>query len=158
GQELSISSQDSVLNSPVNISFKNFRIETISKMLESDIMDLGGGINGQATISRLESNPVFVSDLVIDKFYVGKDTVGNVNIKVNKEQENTYNGNISISENGTNVVLSGDFSSPPKGESSLGFTLDIQPLTMQTVQAFSLGYLKESKGSLEGQLKIAGSP
>jgi hypothetical protein len=158
GQELSIFSQDSVLNSPVNISFKNFRIETISKMLESDIMDLGGGINGQATISRLESNPVFVSDLVIDKFYVGKDTVGNVNIKINNEKENTYNANISISENGNNVVLSGDFVSPPKGESSLDFTLDIQPLTMQTVQAFSLGYLKESKGNLEGQLKITGSP
>ncbi|WP_433901334.1 translocation/assembly module TamB domain-containing protein [Sphingobacterium puteale] len=158
GQELSITSQDSVLNSPVNISFNNFRIETISKMLESDIMDLGGGINGQATISRLESNPVFVSDLVIDKFYVGKDTVGNVNIKVNNEKENTYNANISISENGNNVVLSGDFISPPKGESSLDFTLDIKPLTMQTVQAFSLGYLKESKGNLEGQLKITGSP
>ncbi|ULT22720.1 translocation/assembly module TamB domain-containing protein [Sphingobacterium sp. E70] len=158
GQELSISSQDSVLNSPVNISFKNFRIETISKMLESDIMDLGGGINGQATISRLESNPVFVSDLLIDKFYVGKDTVGNVNIKVNNEKENTYSANVSISENGNNVVLNGDFISPPKGESSLDFTLDIQPLSMQTVQAFSLGYLKDSKGNLEGQLKITGSP
>ncbi|MGE8377869.1 MAG: translocation/assembly module TamB domain-containing protein, partial [Sphingobacterium sp.] len=115
-------------------------------------------INGQATISRLESSPVFVSDLVIDKFYVGKDTVGNVNIKVNNEKENTYSANVSISENGNNVVLNGDFISPPKGESSLDFTLDIQPLTMQTVQAFSLGYLKDSKGNLEGQLKITGSP
>jgi hypothetical protein len=54
GQELSISSQDSVLNSPLNIAFKNFRIETLSKMLESETVDLGGGINGQATISRLK--------------------------------------------------------------------------------------------------------
>jgi len=158
GQELSISSQDSVLNSPLNIAFKNFRIETLSKMLESETVDLGGGINGQATISRLESSPVFVSDLVIDKFYIGKDTVGNVNIKVNNQKENTYNANISISENGNNVVLSGDFISPPQGEASLDFTLDIAPLSMQTVQAFSLGYLKDSKGNLEGQLKITGSP
>ncbi len=158
GQELSISSQDSVLNSPLNIAFKNFRIETLSKMLESETVDLGGGINGQATISRLESSPVFVSDLTIDKFYIGQDTVGNVNIKVNNEKENTYNANISISENGNNVVLSGDFINPPKGEATLDFTLDIAPLSMQTVQAFSLGYLKDSKGNLEGQLKITGSP
>src|SRR5690606_34836319 len=96
--------------------------------------------------------------LVIEKFYIGKDTVGNVNIKVNNEKENTYNANISISENGNNVVLSGDFVNPPKGEASLDFTLDIAPLTMQTVQAFSLGYLKDAKGNLEGQLKITGSP
>ncbi|WP_346067019.1 translocation/assembly module TamB domain-containing protein [Sphingobacterium siyangense] len=158
GQELSISSQDSVLNSPLNIAFKNFRIETLSKMLESETVDLGGGINGQATISRLESSPVFVSDLTIDKFYIGQDTVGNVNIKVNNEKENTYNANINISENGNNVVLSGDFINPPKGEATLDFTLDIAPLSMQTVQAFSLGYLKDSKGNLEGQLKITGSP
>ncbi|WP_293882219.1 translocation/assembly module TamB domain-containing protein [Sphingobacterium sp. UBA1498] len=158
GQELSISSQDSVLNSPINIAFKNFRIETLSKMLESETVDLGGGINGQATISRLESSPVFVSDLVINKFYIGQDTVGNVNIKVNNEKENTYNANISISENGNNVVLNGDFVNPPQGEASLDFTLDIAPLSMQTVQAFSLGYLKDSKGNLEGQLKITGSP
>lgn len=158
GQELSISSQDSVLNSPINIAFKNFRIETLSKMLESETVELGGGINGQATISRLESSPVFVSDLVINKFYIGRDTVGNVNIKVNNEKENTYNANISITENGNNVVLNGDFVNPPQGEARLDFTLDIAPLSMQTVQAFSLGYLKDSKGNLEGQLKITGSP
>ncbi|WP_294187410.1 translocation/assembly module TamB domain-containing protein [uncultured Sphingobacterium sp.] len=158
GQELSISSQDSVLNSPINIAFKNFRIETLSKMLESETVELGGGINGQATISRLESSPVFVSDLVINKFYIGQDTVGNVNIKVNNEKENTYNANISITENGNNVVLNGDFVNPPQGEARLDFTLDIAPLSMQTVQAFSLGYLKDSKGNLEGQLKITGSP
>src|SRR5690606_3787849 len=69
GQLLEIKSQDSVLNSPIDLVFKNFRIETLSKMVAADDMNLGGGINGQATISRLESSPVFVSDIGIDKFY-----------------------------------------------------------------------------------------
>ncbi|WP_336829566.1 translocation/assembly module TamB domain-containing protein [Sphingobacterium multivorum] len=158
GQELRIASQDSILNSPIDVAFKNFRIETLSKMVMSDSLDVGGGINGQTTLSRLESSPVFVADLVVDKFYFGKDTVGNVNIKVNNERENTYNANVSITENGNNLVLSGDFINPPQGDATLDFTLDIAPLTMKTVQAFSMGNLKDSKGNVEGQLKIAGSP
>ncbi|OJZ00076.1 MAG: translocation/assembly module TamB [Sphingobacterium sp. 40-24] len=158
GQELRIASQDSILNSPIDVAFKNFRIETLSKMVMSDSLDVGGGINGQTTLSRLESSPVFVADLVVDKFYFGKDTVGNVNIKVNNERENTYNANVSITENGNNLVLSGDFINPPQGDATLDFTLDIAPLTMKTVQAFSMGNLKDAKGNLEGQLKIKGSP
>ncbi|WP_411971952.1 translocation/assembly module TamB domain-containing protein [Sphingobacterium sp. Lzh-3] len=158
GQELRIASQDSILNSPVDVDFKNFRIETLSKMVMNDSLDLGGGINGQTTLSRLESSPVFVADLIVDKFYFGKDTVGNVNIKVNNERENTYSANVSVTENGNNLVLSGDFINPPQGDAALDFTLDIAPLTMKTVQAFSMGNLKDSKGNLEGQLKIVGSP
>lgn len=158
GQELRIASQDSILNSPVDVAFKNFRIETLSKMVMSDSLNLGGGINGQTTLSRLESSPVFVADLIVDKFYFGKDTVGNVNIKVNNERENTYSANVSVTENGNNLVLSGDFINPPQGDAALDFTLDIAPLTMKTVQAFSMGNLKDSKGNLEGQLKIVGSP
>ncbi|WP_088162367.1 translocation/assembly module TamB domain-containing protein [Sphingobacterium sp. G1-14] len=158
GQELRIASQDSILNSPIDVAFKNFRIETLSKMVMSDSLDLGGGINGQTTLSRLESSPVFIADMTVDKFYFGKDTVGNVNIKVNNERENTYNAHVSITENGNNLVLSGDFINPPQGDATLDFTLDIAPLTMKTVQAFSMGNLKDAKGNLEGQLKIAGSP
>ncbi|UIR54700.1 translocation/assembly module TamB domain-containing protein [Sphingobacterium sp. SRCM116780] len=157
GQLLEIKSQDSVLNSPIDLLFKNFRIETLSKMVAADNMNLGGGINGQATISRLESNPVFVSDIVIEKFYLGKDTVGNINIKVNNEKENTYAANVSITENGNNVSLIGEFISPPKGKATFDAVLNIAPLQMKTVQAFSLGYLKESKGEVQGELKISGT-
>lgn len=157
GQLLEIKSQDSVLNSPIDLVFKNFRIETLSKMVAADDMNLGGGINGQATISRLESSPVFVSDIGIDKFYLGTDTIGNVNIKVNNEKENTYAANVSITENGNNVSLIGEFISPPKGAATFDAVLNIAPLKMKTIQAFSFGYLKESKGDVEGQLKISGT-
>ncbi|AIM38209.1 hypothetical protein KO02_17115 [Sphingobacterium sp. ML3W] len=157
GQLLEIKSQDTVLNSPIDLLFKNFRIETLSKMIAAEDMNLGGGINGQATISRLESNPVFVSDIGIDKFYLGTDTIGNVNIKVNNEKENTYAANVSITENGNNVSLIGEFISPPKGDATFNAVLNIAPLKMRTIQAFSFGYLKESKGDLQGELKISGT-
>lgn len=157
GQELSIQSQDSTLNSPLNLSFNNFRIETFSKMLESETLNLGGGINGSATISRLESSPVFVSDLEISKFYFGKDTVGNVLVKVDNLKENTYSADIRITENGNNVQLLGEYLAPPSGKASFNASLDLAPLKIKTIEAFSMGYLKNSEGDLSGRLKINGT-
>lgn len=157
GQELNIQSQDSTLNSPVDLTFNNFRIETFSKMLESDALNFGGGINGTATISRLESNPVFVSDLDIQKFYFGQDTVGNILVKVDNLKENTYSADVKITENGNNVQLLGEYISPPVGEPSFNATLELKPLKIKTIEAFSMGYLKNSEGDLQGLLRIGGN-
>lgn len=157
GQALTLQSQDSTLNSPLDIVFSNFRIETFSKMLESEVLNVGGGINGTASISRLESSPVFVSDLEIKKFYFGKDTIGNVLVKVNNEEENTYAADIRITENGNNVQLLGKYLAPPTGESSFEASLNLNPLKMKTIEAFSLGYLQESAGDITGILNITGT-
>lgn len=158
GQEMTLQSQDSTLNAPLDLVFKNFRIETFSKMLESDLLNMGGGINGTATVSRLESSPVFVSDITIDQFYFGADTVGDINLKVNNERENVFAADVSITGNGNDVRLTGDFVSPPNGASQLDFVLNINPLSMPTLEAFSLGYLRNTSGAINGKLNITGSP
>src|SRR5690606_11456286 len=157
GQEFLIQSQDSTMNAPLDLTFNNFRIETFTKILESEALNMGGGIDGSATISRLESNPVFVSDLTINKFYFGQDTIGNVLVKVNNEKENTFSADIRITENGNDVQLIGDFISPPNGTASIDATLSLKPMKMTTIQAFSMGYLENSRGDLTGDLKITGT-
>ena len=158
GQEMTLQSKDSTLNAPLDLVFKNFRIETFSKMLESDVLDMGGGINGTATVSRLETSPVFVSDITIDRFYFGSDTVGDINLKVNNERENVFAADISITGNGNDVKLTGDFISPPGGTSQLDFVLNVNPLSMHTLEAFSLGYLRNTSGAINGKLNITGAP
>ncbi len=157
GQEMAITSQDSTLNAPIDLVFTNFRIETFSQILESDLLNMGGGINGTATVSRLESSPVFVSDITVDRFYFGNDTVGNINIKVNNERENIFAADVAISGNGNDVKLTGDYISSPGQTAQLDFKLNIQPLTMHTLEAFSLGYLRNTAGDINGNLRITGT-
>ncbi|MFC3197938.1 translocation/assembly module TamB domain-containing protein [Parapedobacter deserti] len=158
GQEMTLQSQDSTRNAPLDLVFNNFRIETFSKILESEVLDMGGGINGSATVSRLDASPVFVSDITIDRFYLGNDTVGDINLKVNNERENVFAADISITGNGNDVKLTGDFISPPDRDAQLDFTLNVNPLSMRTLEAFSLGYLRNTTGAVNGKLAITGSP
>lgn len=157
GQEFLIQSKDSTANAPLDLTFNNFRIETFTEILESEMLQVGGGINGTATVSRLESKPVFVSDLSIEKFYFGKDTVGDVLINVNNIRENTFSADIKITGNGNDVQLIGDFISPPGEPSSMEATLSLKPMKLTTVQAFSFGYLEDCAGDLVGDLKISGT-
>src|SRR5690606_20563193 len=113
---------------------------------------------GTATVSRLESSPVFVSAITIDRFYVGKDTVGDINTKVNNERENVFAADVSITGNGNDVKLSGDFISPPGQTAQLDFQLNVTPLSMHTLEAFSLGYLRNTSGDINGKLRITGTP
>lgn len=157
GQELIVQSKDSTVNAPIDVSFNNFRIETFSEILESDMLNFGGGIHGTATISRLDNNPVFVSDLAIDQFYLGKDTVGNIFVKVDNIKENIFSADVRVEGNGNDIQLRGDFISPPKAPASIDATLSLQPMKMTTVQALSFGYLEDSSGDLTGELKITGT-
>lgn len=157
-QALILQSQNDSLNAPIDLLFDNFRIETFTQLLESEILDFGGGINGMATLSRLESNPVFVSDLNIEDFYYNTDTIGNVLLRVNNEKENIYSADIYIVENGNYVNLVGDYIAIPNQEPKLDFKLDLRPLNMKTLEAFSFGYLKETEGTINGLLNITGSP
>lgn len=157
GQELLIQSQDSTFNSPIEISFNNFRIETFSQMLESETFDVAGGINGNATISRLEASPVFVSDLQINDFQFAKNDIGTVAIKVDNQIANTFSADVRITENGNDVSLVGEYIAPPDGASSFNATLNLNPMKLKVVEAFSMGYLQKTEGDLTGVLKISGN-
>lgn len=156
-QSLSILSQDSAKFAPIDLNFDNFRIETLSKIIESEDFQLGGGINGAATLSELNNDPVFVSDITVDKFFFGKDTIGNIDIMVNNETQNEYNADVKIYGNDNDVRLAGKFLVSENNPLEMDANLTLEPLTVKTLEAFSFGNLQKSEGNIRGALKISGN-
>ncbi|SKB49296.1 Family of unknown function [Sphingobacterium nematocida] len=157
-QELSIQSADSTANSPLTVSFSNFKLPTLTRMVTTDSLGIEGTINGKATISELQNNPTVVADLLIEQFTYAKQPVGDISVKVNNEQQNIYALDIDVTGQDNNVQLSGTYSINPTGESQIDADLRLQPLTVRTLQAFSMGALGQSTGELTGNLKINGTP
>lgn len=158
GQRLSLNSQDSVKNAPIDLSFQDFRIETFTKFIESSTLKLGGALQGDVMVDRLDTEPVFVSDLSIDGFYFGQDTIGDIYVQVDNKQANSFAANIDITGNGNDVNLRGIYHAPPEGTSNFDLVLDLRNLNMSTLEAFSFGSLRESSGSIKGKLDITGTP
>ncbi len=154
-QVLSINSSSSEMNSPVNIDFKNFRIETLTRAAEQDSLQVGGVINGHTQVSNFQKSIVFTSALNIGDFSFKGDTVGNIAIKVNNQTQNAFAANIAITGKGNQVNLDGIYYTSP--ESRFDLNLDTCWLNMKSIEGFSFGSIKEASGDISGELKIAGT-
>lgn len=154
GSSIRAQSQSQAPDAPMAVDFKDFKIETITSMVQQDSLLLGGRINGNALLKNLQKSPVFTADLNIDDFSYKKDTVGNINIKVNNEVANAYDAKVEITGNGNQVNLDGIYRSD---NSSFDLNLDMQHLEIKSAQPFTAGNLTKSSGYLNGKLKITGT-
>ncbi|MGZ3778213.1 MAG: translocation/assembly module TamB domain-containing protein, partial [Mucilaginibacter sp.] len=155
GQTLSINSTSQQMNAPIDVDFKNFHIETLTRIAQQDSLQVGGVINGRAEISNFEKSPVFTSALNIGDFNFKGDTVGNIALKVNNQTQNAYAADVSITGKGNQVDMKGFYYTSP--QSKFDLDLNIVRLNMKSIEGFSFGSLKESRGTISGQLKISGT-
>ncbi|MBV8390926.1 MAG: translocation/assembly module TamB domain-containing protein [Mucilaginibacter sp.] len=155
-QILSINSTAQQMNSPVKIDFKNFRIETLTRLARQDSLQVGGTINGDATISNFQKSMKYTSALNISDFNFKGDTVGNIAIKVNNQTENALAAEVGITGKGNQVDLKGLYYTAP--QSRFDLDLNIVKLNTKSIEGFSFGSIKEASGYITGDLKITGTP
>jgi hypothetical protein len=154
-QVLSVNSTGTELNSPIKVSFRDFHIETLTRMAQQDSLQVGGVINGEANISDFQKAMKFTAALNVTDFSFKGDTVGNIALKVNNQTENAYSANMSITGNGNQVDLQGVYYTAP--ESKFNLDLNIVKLNMKSIEGFSFGAIRNAKGTITGQLKITGN-
>lgn len=156
-QLLLIDSEESRPGAPLGISLKDFEISTLTRIAQQDSLAIDGRINGDALISNLDSNMVFVSDLLVNDFSFNRDTVGDITLKMNNEQENNYSVDVSVESDKNRANLAGSYYPEPVDGNSFDLALDIISLDMETIAAFSLGQLRDASGQLKGSFNISGT-
>ncbi|MGZ3755628.1 MAG: translocation/assembly module TamB domain-containing protein [Mucilaginibacter sp.] len=154
-QVLSINTGSGIMNGPLDVDFKNFHLETLTRIAQQDSLQVGGVINGNAQLSDFQKSMKFTSALNINDFNFKGDTVGNLAIKVNNQTQDAYAATINITGKGNQVNLNGLYYTNPSGK--LDMNLDIVTLNVKSIEGFSFGSIRNSKGAISGQLKIAGT-
>ncbi|PZR20961.1 MAG: hypothetical protein DI539_09250 [Flavobacterium psychrophilum] len=152
--ELKLQSASEAPNAPLNVELDNFKIETLTNIINKQELKISGILDGKAELRNLTNSPVFISDLTIDNLAVSKDTIGNIKIKVNNEIANTYTANVEISGNDNQATIDGNYNDAAK---SFDLNVDINKLTVESLQAFSMGEIKDGKGYISGKFKIGGT-
>ncbi len=151
-ESFSIQSENNNPTAPVVAKFEDFKLESLTSIAKSNF-EVGGTINGETTIKNIMSSPLFIADLDIENLRLKKDTIGNLNLKVDNNTANTYKANVTLSGLGNQVTIDGNYN---VNNENLNFDVAIDKLQMKSLEAFSLDNLKESKGYLDGQLSITG--
>lgn len=155
-QSLSIKSQTEQGNAPINLSFQNFRLSNISQIVESDSALLRGLMNGTVELRNLSSNPAFTSDLTIDSIAYEEHPIGNITLKANNLTEDKYQADLTLTGAGNDIKISGSYIASVS-ESNIALKADIQKLNVQSIEPFTAGQIRHSKGYMSGSADIGGS-
>jgi hypothetical protein len=154
GSEISLQSESQTPNSPLNVSLKDFKIETITELIKKDTVLARGTINGTAQLRNLTKNMTFTSDLNISDLIVYGNAVGNLAVKVNNTSPNLLNADVVLSGNNNDVKILGDYNT---SSSTFDLNMAINQLQMKSVQGFSMNAITNTEGYISGNLKITGT-
>ncbi len=155
-QQLSVNSNGTGANAPLEVSFKNFKLVTLTGFIQSDSVMVNGLLNGNAVIKNLQTKPTFTTDLTVDNLSVYNDTLGTLTAKVNNNVANKYVADVRLEGRGNDVKINGTYNVNPSN-STYNFVVDMTTLQMKTVEGFSKGAIKDARGNLYGKIAINGS-
>ena len=154
GSEILLQSESNSPNSPLNVSLKDFQIETITEIIKKDSLLAKGTINGTAQLRNLTKEMTFTSDIDITDLIVFGSPVGNLDVKVNNTSSNLLNADITLSGNNNDMKITGNYNT---SASTFDLNLDMNQLQMKTLQGFTMNAITNTEGYLSGDLKITGS-
>jgi len=156
-QRIGINSIRDEFNSPLAVNIDNFRLGSVTKILNPDTLPADGVLNTNVEVDLNPPIPFIKGNASITGLEVFRTPLGNVNLIAETEDENTYHATLTVEGNGNNVKLDGDYYIAPKGGNNFDFDLGITPLALKSVEGLTFGSLRNSSGTIEGQLKINGT-
>ena len=153
-QSLLISSNSSSSQAPVDVSFNQFRIKTLTSFAGKDSLLLDGELNGQADLRDILSNPSFTSNIKVDNLSYVNDTLGNISLVVDNHQPDIFSTNLSIEGKNNDAKFNGTYNSKEK---RMDMQVDVGQLDLSTIKSFSAGQIRNIRGWLKGNLHATGS-
>ena len=154
GSEILVQSENSSPNSPLNVTLKDFKIETLTEIIKKDSLLAKGTINGTAQLRDLNKKMNFTADMDVSDLFVYGSPVGNLSLKANNTSADIINADIALSGNENDVKITGNYNS---AASSFDLNLAMNQLQMKTLQGFSMNAITNTEGYLSGDLKITGT-
>ena len=152
-QEIKANSETASANSPILVNISNFELNTISAMLDQNTLSLDGLLNADLKVSDLKNTiPTMDGQIKIDSIVFQKMSIGNLDMLANSEKGNV-NIEGKLSGNGNEVNMTGVYAA-----NAIDANIKLNPLTMTTIESFSQKNLKNSTGTITGDIKITGEP
>ena len=154
--QINVASVHDQFNDDLNIAIKNFRMGDISRIVEKDSSLVKGNVDGNILLKRVNNTYGLVADATISNLVVHEIPIGNLTVKADNPTADKFNIGVKLVGPDNNLAANGYFI-PNGGDHSIGIQTDIHSLSLKTVEAFSMGQLKETSGTLTGNLLVEGN-
>lgn len=139
--------------------FTNFEIATLTEIASpNDTTQLAAGqLNGKVNLQNFQTELQFLADLTIKELVVLNSPLGNLAIKAeNSTAKDRYDVNVNLT--GENKFeLTGYYNAAQNASDALNMNLDIQKLSLPTLENLTMGSLENLEGTVTGNLTVKGT-
>ncbi|MCF8303960.1 MAG: translocation/assembly module TamB domain-containing protein [Bacteroidales bacterium] len=152
-QEIAFITSDT--DSIATFNFKDFPLAAFLNMLKTDYQQslVNGSLSGNLRISQKTRGGLLESDMELKSMRVIGESLGDMNLKVNRRNRNTYSLRASLKGN-NDLTLRGDYQLAEPAQIDL--ETDIGRLNLAAARPFTYRYLDNLQGNLSGNITIKG--
>lgn len=156
-QELSISNEvEGVEEEHLGVSFNNFRLSSITSLLNPDTLIADGLLNGQLIMENLFAATGIIADVNVDSLKVTDVPLGNLSLDAEAKGGQEYVFNMALKEGDLDLDLKGDYVAADSG-ANLNLNLAINEIKLQAIEALSGEQIREAEGNISGQVQLSGT-
>ncbi len=154
--QINIASVNDKFNDDLNIAINNFQLNDISGIIEKDTSLIKGRVDGNVLLKRVNNTYGLIADAKISDLYVREVPVGDLEVKAKNPAAEKFDIEMSLSGKENDIKANGYYI-PKGGENSINIKLDMQSLSLKTVEAFSMGNITNASGNSKGNFLITGN-
>ncbi len=135
----------------LTVMLKDFRLSTITSLIEKDTALAEGISNGSITVSNLDATPLIDGQLKIDSLAAMGAAIGTLDLTARTTAEKAVSLNAGIKGNGNDLTLQGTYADV------MDLRLDIAALSMKSAEPFTFGNVSGMSGVTTGSITVKGT-
>lgn len=135
--------------------FDHFGLGFLSEIIQEKEPIINGYLNGRFDLLAMKPAARFTTDLRIDSLAFRQSLLGTLAVKAGNPNPNRYDTDVRLTGQGNNVHVNGFYATGANVD-PLNFNINLQPLSLKSVESLTFGQLLDAKGNLEGQLQVSG--
>ena len=162
---LALQSQNpAVPTSPLGVTFTNFELAELAKIVQQQDSLVAGQLNGTARIDNLgKKNQAFTADATVKNLVFQKAAIGDIALRATNPSAGRYDVDARLTGGaagtvggaGNDVQVRGTYLA--SSATPLNFTVDATRLNLKLVEPFSVGQVRQASGYVHGQLAVTGA-
>jgi hypothetical protein len=162
---LALQSQNpQVQTSPLGVTFTNFELAELARIVQQQDSLVAGSLNGVARIDNLGTpRQAFTADATISNLVFQKALIGDISLKATNPTADRYDVDARLTGGapgsagaaGNDVQVRGTYLA--SSATPLDFTVTANRLNLKLVEPFSAGQVRRASGYLNGRLTIVGA-
>ncbi|WP_165605851.1 translocation/assembly module TamB domain-containing protein [Flavivirga aquatica] len=143
-------------NEHIGFSFKNFNLNTITSIFNSENPVAEGILNGDVVLENPFEDMGVIANASITDFLVMQVPLGKLNLNAKSKNESSYTLDFDINGERIALEMTGDYM-PSNIESQLDFDIKLSKLGLKLIEGFTKDQISNTKGNMFANIKLTGT-